>query len=283
LNRRGQLKAEAGRNEEAIQDFNEAIQADGKRWRAFHNRGVLLAQAGEFEKAFDDFNQTIEFKPNFSKAYSNRGALFVVAGNLQAAAEDYDEAIQLDPQLAIAHRGYARACHLMGDLEQAMRLYDRAVELNPQDAYAIASRADVMTDIGRYEEAANEYERAIKVDPKSGHAYSGSAWLLATCPDDSIRNSKLALKRAEMGLELNGDGDAASFDTLAAAQASAGDFAAAVRNIQEAIDLAAEDERNSYKDRLLMYQNSEPYRFDVADEVVQASYETSEVQPTPAE
>jgi tetratricopeptide (TPR) repeat protein len=273
LNRRGQLKAEAGRDEEAIHDFDDAIAADDKRWRAFHNRGVLLAQAGQFERAFDDFNCAIEIKPDFAKAYSNRGALFVVAGNYEIAAEDYDQAIHLDPKLAIAHRGYARACHLIGDMDGAIRHYDSAVELDPNDAYAIASRADVLTDIGRFAEAASEYERAIKVDPQSGHAYSGSAWLLATCPDDTIRNTPLAVERAQKGLELNGDSDAASFDTLAAAQASAGDFAAAVRNAQEAIDLASADEKDAYKDRLTMYQNSQAYRLDVETDIVQASYE----------
>lgn len=274
LNRRGQLKAEAGRDEEAISDFDDAIAADGTRWRAFHNRGVLLAQAGQFEKAFDDFNCAIEFKPDFAKAYSNRGALFVVAGNYKTAAEDYDQAIQLDPKLAIAHRGYARACHLMGDLDAAIRHYDCAVELNPKDAYAIASRADVLTDLGRFAEAASEYERAIKVDPKSGHAYSGSAWLLAACPDDSIRNTKLAIERAQTGLELNGDGDAASYDTLAAAQANAGDFDAAVQSVQQAIGIASTDEKAAYSDRLTMYENSQPYRLHAEADVVQASYES---------
>jgi tetratricopeptide (TPR) repeat protein len=273
LNRRGQLKAEAGLEEEAIRDFDESIAADDQRWRAFHNRGVLLAQAGEFEKAFDDFNRTIELKPDFAKAYSNRGALFVVAGNYSTAAEDYDQAVQLDSTLAIAHRGYARACHLMGDLDGAIRHYDSAVALDPKDGYAIASRADVLTDLCRFAEAAKEYDRAIDVDPQSGHAYSGSAWLHATCPDDTIRNTKLALERAQKGLELNGNGDAASFDTLAAAQANSGDFAAAVQSAKQAIDLGSADEKGAYEDRLALYQSSQAYRLNVDAEVVQASHE----------
>jgi tetratricopeptide (TPR) repeat protein len=154
-----------------------------------------------------------------------------------------------------------------------MRHYDETIKLTPQDAYAIASRADVMTDLGQYAEAAAEYDRAIKVDGRSGHAYSGSAWLLATCPDDSIRDVELAIKRAKKGLELNGDGDAASFDTLGAAYASAGDFAAAVQAIDEAIDLASSEERAAYQDRRAMYKKSVPYRLVTEGEVVAASYE----------
>jgi hypothetical protein len=85
LNRRGQLKADAGNEEDAIADFDAAIQAEPQRWRPLHNRGVLLAGNGEFEKAFNDFSRTIELNPNFAKAHSNRAALFVVAGDSKSA------------------------------------------------------------------------------------------------------------------------------------------------------------------------------------------------------
>jgi lipoprotein NlpI len=124
LNRRGQLKADSGRTREALLDFDDAIRADPKCWRAAHNRGVLVAQAGQFEKAFDDFTSTIETNPDFAKAYSNRGALLVVAGKLNAALADYGRAVELDPNLAIAHRGRGRVCHLLGRLDEAIGHYD---------------------------------------------------------------------------------------------------------------------------------------------------------------
>jgi len=273
LNRRGQIKAEAGRDQEALADFDAAVQADDTRWRAIHNRGVLLAQSGEFEKAFDDFSRTIQTNPKFAKAYSNRGALFVVAGNIQPALQDYNQAIALDPELAVAHRGLGRACHLDGQLDAAIEHYDEAVRLSPNDSYAIASRADVLTDLGQYAEAALEYERAIKTDPNSGHAHSGSAWLLATCPDASIRNPKLAIERAKIALEITGGDDAASLDTLAAAQANSGNFAAAERTVQQAVRLASDSEKESYQERLSLYQQEKPYRLEAIEEVVQISHQ----------
>jgi tetratricopeptide (TPR) repeat protein len=276
LNRRGQLKAEEGRIKEAMLDFDDAVRADSKCWRATHNRGVLLAQDGQFEKAFDDFTTTIETKPDFAKAYSNRAALFVVASNLQAALQDYERAIELDPNLAIAHRGCGRVCHLLGQLDEAVGHYDAAVQLAPEDAYAIASRADLLTDLGRYIDANADYNRAIEIDPRSEHAYSGSAWLLATCPDSTVRDPELAIKRARISIELGGTEDAVSFDTLAAAQASAGDFDAATKSVRQALDLAPADERDVYRDRLLLYQHAKPYRIAPVRPVTQASYQSEE-------
>jgi tetratricopeptide (TPR) repeat protein len=272
LNRRGQLKAEAGQIQEAILDFEDAIRADADCWRAVHNRGVLLAQAGQFEKAFDDFNRTIQIKQDFAKAYSNRGALFVVANNLSAALADYGRAIELDTNLAVAHRGRGRVCHLLGKLDEAIAHYDAAVQLAPEDSYAVACRADLLTDLGRYVDANAEYNHAIELDPKSVHAFSGSAWLLATCPDKAIRNPALAIERANKSIELSGKWDAMSFDTLAAAQASAGDFATAVKTMRRAIEMAEADERDVYQDRLAMYSHAKPYRIAPVRPVTQASY-----------
>lgn len=275
LNRRGQLYADASRDAEALRDFEDAVRANPERWRALHNRGVLLAQAGKFARAFDDFNRTIQLQPEFAKAYSNRAALFEVAGQLPKALEDFKRASELDPKLAVAHRGQGRARHLLGQLAEAVRHYDVAVRLAPNDTSAVASRAAVLTDLGRYREAAAGYENAIKLDPKSSYALGGSAWLLATCPDESVRNPALAIERAQAAIELTGGNEAASFDTLAAAQANAGDFSAAVNSIRRAVDLAPTQEREIYQDRLLTYQNAKPYRIAPVESVTQTSFESN--------
>lgn len=275
LNRRGQIKAEAGRLKEAMFDFDDAIRSNPKLWRALHNRGVLRAQTGQFEPAFDDFNLTIQYNPKFAKAYSNRAALFVVAGNLPAALDDFAHAIELDPNLAVAHRGRARACHQLSRLEEALDHYGAAVQLTPNDAYAIAGKADLLTDLGRYVDAAKGYDRAIKLDPQSVNAVRGSAWLLATCPDSSVRNAKLATERAKLAIQLDGTEEAVSLDTLAAALASAGDYSAAMQTMRQAIQIAPSDERDVYQDRLKLYQKAKPYRIAPVPGVAQVSYQNS--------
>jgi tetratricopeptide (TPR) repeat protein len=164
-------------------------------------------------------------------------------------------------------------CHLLGRLDESIGHYDAAVQLAPDDAYAIASRADLLTDLGRYVDANDDYNRAIDIDPQSSHAYCGSAWLLATCPDNTVRNPELAIERARMAMELSGKRDALGFDTLAAAQASAGDFEAAMKTVRQAIEIASADERDVYRDRLAMYQHAKPFRIAPLRQVTQASYE----------
>jgi tetratricopeptide (TPR) repeat protein len=194
---------------------------------------------------------------------------------LNAAHQDYKKAIELDANLAVAHRGCGRVCQLMNHLDDAVLHYDAAVQLAPNDAYAAACRADLLTDVGRYSDAPAEYNRALQLDAKSSQANCGSAWLLATCPDSALRNPQLAVERANLAIELSAQKDAVSFDSLAAAQANAGNFDAAMKSIHKAIELAPADERDSYKDRLVMYQQAKPYRIAPVERLAQqASYQT---------
>jgi tetratricopeptide (TPR) repeat protein len=273
LNRRGQLKADAGNDAAAMLDFVDAIRLDENQWRAVHNRGVLFAQAGQFEKAFDDFNLCTELNPRFAKAYSNRAALFVQAGDLLAALQDYRRAITLDPDLAVAHKGRGRVCHMLGSTDEALQHFDAAAQLSPNDAQVLASRADLLSDMGRYPEAAIEYHRAIMIDDQLAHAFRSSAWLMATCPDDAVRNAEQALAHAEKAVNLDNYENPVSLDTLAAALANAGQYDEAVRAIERAIEIAPPEERAVYRARLKLYQRSQPFRVSPVAGVATVGYD----------
>jgi len=162
---------------------------------------------------------------------------------------------------------------MLGRLDESLDHLSRAIELAPRDANALASRGDLLTDLGEYAAAASDYEHAIAIQPKFADAYRGSAWLLATCPDGEVRNPGVALERAQRAVELDRKEDATTFDTLAAAQASVGDFQAAAQTIRRAIELAPPSERSVYQDRMQMYRQSKPYRIEPAQVVQQAGYE----------
>ena len=70
------------------------------------------------------------------------------------------------------------------------------------------------------------------------NAKNNLAWILATDPDDTIRDAKSALKLSEEVNQKTGHKNFATLDTLAAAQAESGQFAEAVKTINKAIKSA---------------------------------------------
>ena len=196
----------------------------------------------------------------------------VQAGDLQSAIQDYRRAIEFDPELGVAHQGRARVCHMLGRLQEALYHFDAAAQLLANDSHVITSRADLLADIGRYAEAANEYKRAIDLDDQLAHAYRSSAWLLATCPDDSIRNSNMALEQAQQAIRLSNSKTAISLDTLAAAQANAGDFPSAIASLEQAVEISRDQERATYEIRLEMYRSCQPFRTSPITAIQPANY-----------
>ena len=260
LNRRGQSRADEGELDLALADFRAALEFSPDNYRALHNRAVTHAQAGQFAEAFDDLCHVIQLKPDFAKAYSNRATLYVQAGDFDHALADYEAALAADPELLPALVGHGRVCHMQGKLDAALISLSTAVAVEPQDAEIVCSRADLLADLGRYEDALVDYAQAIDLNPKFEHAYRNGAWLLATCPDDEIRDVEGALAGAQAALDCGYGERHAALDTMAAALANAGKFEEAVGTLQQALEIAPEENRTVYEARLQLYEAGQPFR-----------------------
>ena len=55
-----------------------------------------------YNQAIKDYDKAIELKPNYAYAYNNRGIAYNKKGNYDQAIKDYDEAISLNPNYADA-------------------------------------------------------------------------------------------------------------------------------------------------------------------------------------
>ena len=162
---------------------------------------------------------------------------------------------------------------MLGSTEEALRHFDAAVQLAPNDGHVVASRADLLTDMGRYAYAAAEYDRAIALDGRLEHAYRSSAWLLATCPDDSVRNAELAIEHAQRAIELERRENPISLDTLAAAQANSGKFEAAIETMHQVLEIAPDAEQEVYQARLANYELGKPFRVKPIAQFATVSYD----------
>jgi tetratricopeptide (TPR) repeat protein len=259
-NRRGEVRAGEGRDEQALQDFEESLQYDKTRWRAWHNRGVSHAMAGQAELAIRDFDRTIELNPRFANAYFNRGEMFCQQRDFSAALRDYSSALKIerDDATALNSRGYAY--FQLDKHREALRDFTEAVRLDPESAAALTNRGDVFADLGYYAEALRDYHRSIGIDKNLSHTHRSIAWIVATCPDAQYRDPELALSAAQRAIELEGHDNSRNLDALAAAHAEAGNFDDAQRLVRQAIKVASPTEAPVYRNRLALYEAGRPFR-----------------------
>ncbi len=258
-NRRGEAWIEQQREDEALADFEAAADLNPDSWRAIHNRGVSYAGLGRIDEAIADFDRTVQLNPRYANAYFNRGELLYTQERLEEAIRDYQTAIELGPADAAMHNSLGHTYYRLKRTGDALREYGRALELDANYAPALVNRGDAYVEIGRFGDAAADFRAAITADPSMARAYQAASWLMATCPDGHYRDEKLAVEAANKALQLDGE-SYRNLEALAAAQASAGQFAEAKQTQEIAIEKAPRERLVDAEKRMALYQKDLAYR-----------------------
>jgi tetratricopeptide (TPR) repeat protein len=148
-------------------------------------------------------------------------------------------------------------------MDEAISQYQKALEIKPQFAEAHMNLANGFSQLGRMDEAITHYQKALEIKPHFAEAQNKLAWLLATCPQASLRHGDKAVELALQANALAGGENPAILHTLAAAFAEAGRFPEAAETAQHALHLA-EAQSNSklagqLRVQLKLYQAGSPF------------------------
>ncbi|GAX42814.1 tetratricopeptide repeat protein [Tolypothrix sp. NIES-4075] len=170
------------------------IQSQG-RSIALSWRGYTYRLMERYEEALKDFDCAIELNPNLDWAIAYRGKTYRSMKRYEEALKDFDCAIELNPKLdwAIANRGYTY--RLMERYEEALKDFDCAIELNPKYDWTIAQRGETYNLMRRYEEALKDVDHAIELNPKSDWAIArrGETYLILKRYNDALENFNCAI------------------------------------------------------------------------------------------
>lgn len=202
-------------------------------------------------------------------------------GNLDAAIELMGTAVK-DPSLPdetkagmVVYRGMAQTA--LGKSDAAIADFQYAIEVDPMSVDARTNLGVIYEQAGSYDLALRYHREALEASSPKGPnpelvaTNNNLAWLLATCPDDQVRDGVTALSHATSAITMITDywpdADkvilASSYDTLAASYAEVGNFELAVATMQKAIgelDANAIDIKSEFNDRLSSYEAGVPWR-----------------------
>ncbi len=71
---------------------------------AYHCRGQVLAELGQVERAIQDYEAAIRLDPDFALAFNKSGIAFASLGQHQRFLQDYNDAVRLESGSALAYR-----------------------------------------------------------------------------------------------------------------------------------------------------------------------------------
>ena len=106
-----------------------ALLVDGEsndRAAIFNKRGVARVHLGRNDDALSDFNAALEIRPAFAPALVNIGNLFLESGELETAVLHYEAALRSDDDYRVAHLNLGVALKKLGRHADAVREFRRA-------------------------------------------------------------------------------------------------------------------------------------------------------------
>lgn len=161
----GDASRNQGNWNQAIDDYNKAIEVEPNYALIYNNRGLAHYNKGDYDKAIADFNQALQIDPNYADAYRNRGRAYYAKGNHDQALADYNQAITLNPDDAPAYNGRAYVYLVKKDHRQAVTNMREAAKLSPGEATWYVTLGEIYLDVQRYDAAISAFETALRLSP----------------------------------------------------------------------------------------------------------------------
>jgi tetratricopeptide (TPR) repeat protein len=168
--------------QEAINNFNKALQIDSNFSAAYVNRSNTYFEQKEYGKALIDIDLAIKLDPNNSIPYNNKGLILKFQNKFTEAIVNYDKAINLDKKYYEAYINKLRALLLLKKQDEATKIIEnlkKEITTNPE--FCIVTYV-YYTLINDYAAAINELNIGVSLDSK---------------------NEKILLERARLKDDLN--------------------------------------------------------------------------------
>ncbi len=156
-----------GQLDEAREHYQAAIkQAGGGYPEAFLNLGRMEKGAGRPEQALEAYEQALRLRPDYLAAYNNLGSLYASTGRLAEAEATYRKAIELDASYSSAWYNLGELYKDQKRYAEAISAYQGALKARPGHAPTQLNLGVSYIRSGQREEALTTYRTLVAQHPR---------------------------------------------------------------------------------------------------------------------
>jgi tetratricopeptide (TPR) repeat protein len=256
------ILVEMGRPDAAIAEYQKTVEIAPDDAPARENLGYGLLKTGRADDAIVQFQKAVELEPASAEFRSGLAFCLSEMGRQDDAIVQYQKAVDLDPSSAAGHAYLGQAFEAKELLDQAIVQYEKVIELQPNAAQVYDRLGNVFLRQGQIAKAVEQWKLALHYAPNLTPAQVSLAWVMATCPDASLRDGTGAVALAGRANVLCNGKNPVVLRSLAAAFAENGKFADAVAAARQALQISQGNSSltATIQEQLNDYKNHEPFR-----------------------
>ncbi len=159
----------------------EAAQNIPRGARKAYEEAVKLQKENRTDEALSQFNQAIDIYSDYFQALTERGNLLMQRNKLAEAEADFGRALQLNSKYPPALRGIGYCQIQRKEFAAAVANLEKAFVLEPNAALTLLLLGYGNMSLKRYEEAKQSLQQALKLGPESAaraHVYLAEIYAL---------------------------------------------------------------------------------------------------------
>ncbi|MBF0334623.1 MAG: tetratricopeptide repeat protein [Alphaproteobacteria bacterium] len=165
-NAEGKALVRAGRLDDAVKSFLEAVARNPNFGEAYGNLGVALHALGREAMAIGPLRRATELLPTSPDAYNNLGGAFGALRQFDEAIHCFRKALALNQDHADTLNNYGIALMATNALGDAVEALEKALRLRPDSIDTMNNLGTALHRVGRLTEGRQLVEAVVKADPK---------------------------------------------------------------------------------------------------------------------
>ena len=161
----GKVLLQKGQTDEAIAQFQHALTIQPHNAVAHFNLGIALLQKGKVDDAIVHYQEAVAIQPDFVEAHYNLGNALLQKGQTDGAILQYQTAIGIEPGYFDAHNNLGTALFKEGKVAEAIAQYQAALTIQPDNAETHNNLAYAFLQNGNVDAAMAQSQAALKIRP----------------------------------------------------------------------------------------------------------------------
>ncbi len=128
---RGIFMANLGLVDQAIFQYQKAVETDESNYSAYNNLGLIYYHQQDYQRAEQAFLQAINIKSNFAPVNYNLAMLYFKTERYDQALESYKKTLRINPAYRLANYHLGLIYEQKADLARAKKHYQRELQISP--------------------------------------------------------------------------------------------------------------------------------------------------------